>query len=191
MNPSPPPNPGQFLESRLSEDMFRRYEPLLAKAIAAFPDETSFTVPPNISPTTFLARFRDARLSFLRFDWPSDLITPDLRQKLIDIQRSHTISYDNATGLVWFRQKHPRGRPPELVVDATTHPSASASPSPINRNWSSWTPEELRAICVLLNSAKAVGPIIIDGIVPQTLCDELSSLFDVSLVPQDGKTIVM
>lgn len=189
LDPSITP-PGQFLESRLSEDMFRRYEPLLAKAVSAFPAETSFTIPPGISPTTFLARFRDARLSYLRFDWTSDLITPDLRQKLINIQREHTISYDNATGLVWFRQKQRRGRPQELVVDAVSHLAQSSSP--VDRVWQTWTDEELTAACVLLNSKKAVGPIILKGQLPDNTIIDLTSRFDISLVyqPDTGETVL-
>lgn len=191
---SDPSNPGQFLESRLSADMFRRFEPLLAKALQAFPDETSFTIPPDcgMSPTTFLARFRDARLSYLKFNWPSTLITPELREKLISIQGSHTISLDPVTGLVWFRQKHRKGRPKELIVDAMTHLSHSSAPT--DRVWPTWTTEELRAICLLLSTKKATGPIILKGpsIDPALEADLLIN-FDVSLVRNEDvqETVIM
>lgn len=179
-----PITPGEFLESRMTEQMFRRFEPLLTKAVDAFPNETSFTVPPDMAPTTFLARFRDARLSLLKYNWQPTTVN---RDKLIQIARSHTISRDEITGLVWFRAKHARGRPKELVTEAMTQ-MATAS-SPIDRVWSNWSVEELRAACLLLSSKRLTGPIILRGAeIPDSIINDLLADFDISIVRQDGTT---
>lgn len=185
-NDSLPPQPGEFLESRLTEDMFRRYEPLLARAVTAFPAETSFTVPPDISPTTFVARFRDARFSFLKFGWPSTTVD---RNKLISIQGKYTISLDPSSGLVWFRAKQRKGRPTEFITEATVSALSAASPV----RWQDHTAEELRALCLLLSNKKLNGPIIISGQVDPKLTESLPLEFDVSLVYQSdtNETVVM
>lgn len=184
----PVPGTGEYLESRLTEEMFRRYEPLLAKAVAAFPSETSFTVPPGISPTTFVARFRDARFSYLKFDWPSQLID---RDKLLDIQGKHTISLDPSSGLVWFRAKQRRGRPTEFVTEATTHTSALADSTP--RRWSDWSVEEVRALCLLLHTKKLTGPFVLRGKVTPDFTDAMTTAFDVSLAYQQDtdETVIL
>lgn len=174
------------LESRLSYDMFKRYEPLLITAVAAFPDETSFTIPEGISPTTFVARFRDARLSYLKFNWPSAID----RDKLLSITGKYTISLDSATNKVWFRQKQSRGRPSELITETKIKTTQTSF---FNPRWSTWTADELRAACFLINAKKADGPILLTGQVPDSLITDLTSLFDVSLVYDSSKdeTILM
>ncbi len=180
-----PPLPGQFLESRLTEEMFRRYEPLIAKAVDAFPNETSFKVPPDVSPQTFLARFRDARLSYLRFGWKSEAIN---REKLIEIQGKHTLSLDSATGCVWFRQKQRRGRPIEFAVEATSHGTGN---KPIT--WDTYTREDLVAVCHLINAKRLSGPIVLRGKLDTELEADLMSQYDVALSydPDSSTTILL
>ena len=165
--------------------MFRRYEPLLKTAVDAFPNETSFSVPDGISPTTFVARFRDARLSYLKFNWASNID----RDKLLSITGKYTISLDNSSGKVWFRQKQSRGRPSELISESRTH----TSNVPAVQRWDSHTPDELQAACLLITSRKLSGPIVIAGEVPSDLILTLSTSFDVSLVYDSTKneTILM
>ena len=167
--------------------MFRRFEPLIAQAVRAFPAETSFTIPSDMAPTTFLARFRDARLSFLRFNWPSTLID---REKLISIQGQHTISYDSGAGLVWFRQKQRRGRPVDFVVQTDTIGATPAATPTIR--WETWEDADILALARLLDRKLLTNTFVLVGKVPDELASSLST-YDIALSysPETNETIII
>lgn len=179
--PTPTPLSRNFTPSRFSERAFRDYEPFIARAVAAWPEETQFhpeemvslTGKP-ISPNTFVCRFRDAITALKTFSYETATIDT---KKLWSITGAFTVAYGTA-GTVWFRNKHLRGRPTgltqkarELGYDVPKHPAEeplSADTAPNNSNgaavktdWHNPTMEDIEALCRLITSDFIVGPIIV------------------------------
>jgi hypothetical protein len=177
-----PQSPPEFLEHRLSEHTFRRYEPLLEVAVKEFPAETQFFVPADLAPTTFLCRFRDSRVSLIRYNWPS---TVD-REKLLAIMSQHVISLSPDHKSLSFRQKGPQGRPPLLGTSPTV------SQSTVLHNWGNASKEEVYAGCLLIAHKRIEGPIVFTGKMEDGFIAATESALDVSLVynPTTKETII-
>ncbi len=65
------------LPHRLRESSFRSYEIVIAKIVKYFPAQVVLTEvckTTGLSPLTFSARLRDAKLSLLKFKWPTTII---------------------------------------------------------------------------------------------------------------------
>lgn len=172
------------LPSHLSEETFRRYEPLIKTAVDNAPNDTSFTIPPDLAPTTFVARLRDTTLSVKKFGWTTNI---DM-EKLWSQAGTMVWSYDSATKLVWYRAKQPRGRPNQLTSTANAHAKALAKSA--EQRWLTYTKEEVHALCVLLTSGKLTGPFILPGTIDNAADLELS--FNVSFVRDEtnNETII-
>jgi len=172
------------LPSHRSEETFRRYEPLIKTAVDNAPNDTSFTIPPDLAPTTFVARLRDTTLSVKKFGWKTDINM----EKLWSQAGTMVWHYDHGQKLVWYRAKQPRGRPNQLTSTASAHAKALATTA--EQRWLSYTKEELHALCVLLTSGKLHGPVIIPGTVDNAA--ELETIFNVSFVRDEtnNETII-
>ena len=178
-----PTNP-RSVPPHLREDLFRYYEPLITKAVNAWPQETSFTVPSDKAPTTFISNFRNALLSVRTFHWSTDL---DLNKLFADppvgMRNAFVIAQDE-TGLVWLRKKGTSGRfsIPRVVPAQRVEPS-SYSVVP----WRDSTQEEIHALCTLIHFARLSGPVVIDGPVGQEQIDSLTAQFNVAFVYDEAK----
>lgn len=181
-----------YLESRFKESMFRRFEPLITIAVAAFPEETKFTVPDSMAPTTFVARFRDAFLSLKRFRWDEKGTTIDMK-KLVDMNGKYLLSLDRDDQnkwIVWFRQKALRGQARKMAnFDSQATFTQTAQPNP------PWTApisdDELVALCRLLSSRRITGPFFILSPVNEALTSLLQEQYDVALRWDEEKKLTV
>jgi hypothetical protein len=180
------------IPSYLSEHTFRTYEPHIARGVSAFPQETQFTTvdfkDPSgrpLSGNTFAARFRDSITSLKRFKWETALVDVN---KLWSISGQFAIAYAS-DGTVWFRNKGKKGRPTHLIQEARE--KAQSLVLPVNE-WSSWTPNEIEAVCLLIHTGKLSGPIILAGVVsPEDSTPYEQSLNVVfTYDPVNNKTII-
>jgi len=191
----PDETPRVHIPSHLSEATFRTYEPHIALAVKQWPDETSFHesvfVAANgqkLSPNTFVARFRDAFTSLRRFHWPTTVIDLD---KLAAMAGKFAVTLDSK-GVVWVRNKTKQGRPPEFVAEgARLHPELGAKA--VREVWHGWTPEEVEALCLLIDKQRFTGTFVLDGVVDEMLVNTLESKYNISFTPDTTKnqTIVL
>jgi hypothetical protein len=63
----------------LTEQQFRRWEPVLKEVVERFPLSTTFKAI-DMTPATAVGRFRDAVLSLRRFNWSTNVDTEKLRR---------------------------------------------------------------------------------------------------------------
>jgi hypothetical protein len=82
------------LSWRLREEQFRRYETILKKAVDTFPqtfkiDPRLYNLPPSL--VTCSARLRDAKLSYLRFNWVSSIN----RARFLEVENELVVSEGN------------------------------------------------------------------------------------------------
>lgn len=171
-----------YIESRLSETMFRRFEPLWHTALCNLPNETKFDIPDNLAPTTFLARFRDTRISVLKFKYHTYLDTKKLLGTLNgDDQRVLSLTDDGKQ--VWFRIKGQRGRPTTLKSQSTQTVDASV--------FSLMSDEAVTALALLVHEEHLKGPFLIQ----QQLSSQLMNLqlsLNISLIwDETTKTTVL
>lgn len=171
------------LPYHLTEDNFRRFEPLIAQAVNNWPKETSFEVPSGVAPTTFLARFRDSIASLVTHGWETTLI---------DIPKLTTLRADKAYGLwpepgsnpprIWFRERRRAGRPAHFVVKARAEIGDSSEfvPDISHVPWRDATEEEIRSLAVLIHYGRIVGTYQIVGKVAKELSEGLSGSYNVS-----------
>lgn len=181
------------IPSYLSESTFRTYEPYIARAVAAWPEETSFTtfVTPDgkkLSANTFVARFRDAITSLRRFGWETTAV--DLT-KLASIMGDFCLTLD-PQGVVWFRHKTKQGRPPEFRSETVAmYPEKGAKA--VREVWQKWTLAEVNALCQLLDTGRLVGPFVVEGQVDAGEITRLEGLHNVSFTydPTKNQTIIL
>lgn len=173
----------RHIAPHLREHIFRGYEQYLAIAVSSWPQATSFTIPPNIASATFIANFRNAVQSLLRYSWNTNIDVAKLRS--IDNPRVFVINLDTTDNKVWFRsppKKEPRSFTSTVGTRAereTGHTSSSPSSLVPLRDW---TGEELFAICLLLANRRIAGPILLDGKVDEKVAESQMSLRDVAIV---------
>ena len=170
----------QSVPAHLRESIFRQYEALIKKGVDAFPSETSFTIPTNVAPTTFVARFRDSILSLKLYKWET-VVDCD---RLWKIAGQYAVSHDRE-GVVWFRLKHRHGRPNLMMSEARTHTDEPSTPISRTGIWENVTPEEVTAVCRLIHGERLVGPIIIVGRIDPDLSNALQEDFNVAIVYDD------
>lgn len=87
---SSPSSKNPRLPSRLSETSFRRYEPFIKEVVDIFP--RPLQVAPSLmglAPTTFAARFRDAKNSLALYQWQTDVNLARFMQIQSEIEASH------------------------------------------------------------------------------------------------------
>lgn len=168
----------------LREELFRYYEPLIARAVTAWPTETSFTIPANKAPTTFISNFRNALLSVRTFHWSTDIDLGKLfNDPPVGMRNAFVLSQDE-TGLVWFRAKGTSGR---FSIPRVSLPPRVEKQSYSVVPWRDSTQEEVHALCTLIHFARLSGPVIIDGPIGQEQVDGLTSQFNVAFVYDEVK----
>lgn len=197
--PSSPP----IVEPRFSEASFRNYEPFIARAVTLWPAETQFHQGEMvdvrgrpISPHTFVARFRDAITALKKFGYETNTVDTT---KLWSITGSFTVAY-GTEGSVWFRNKQLRGRPTGLtqqgraagLIPQKNNDSAFPSET-LKLVWSSWTIDDLRALCQLITTGIAVGPVVLKGSLPADDIEKLETTYNVTITanPSDSTLIVL
>lgn len=144
------------LPARLSEDYFRMFEPVIAKAVNAYPETVKLEPVGTWSLNTTIARFRDAVLSYRRFHWASAMINVDLfaeRWGKMQIRAD-----DRELVCLIGPRLRSRGRPPVAK-------SAIAEPVTVNAEFEEevLSLEEVEAFMTLLDSQRIRGPVLIVG----------------------------
>lgn len=169
-----------FIAPHLREHIFRTYEDLIARAVHAWPEPTSFTVPHDVAPATFVANMRNAVVSVKRYSWSTSIDLPKLLS--IENPRQFVVVFDDVEKLVWFRSpKKPVARNMESTVGRKIErdtPTSSSSLVP----WRDWTGEELQALCLLLDKQRLTGPFIFDGEVDAFVANQCMELRNVAIV---------
>lgn len=186
---TPPTN--RNVPSHLSEKIFREYEPFIMRAVNAFPTETSFTVPSNRSPSTFLARFRDSILSVKNFKWQTTIDMDKLWR--MSAQRSFALRHGelNGSSVVWFGNRIRQGYPNGLLSEAREY--TASNPARIGAvPLRDITEEELRAFVTLLHGRHLTGSWSTPTLFPPELLVSLTSLYDVAIVRDEntGLTVI-
>lgn len=182
-----------MIPSHLSEATFRIYEPHIKRAVERWPEETQY--PPEafvdlsgsrLSPHTWVARFRDAVVSVKRFKWDTNIDT----HKLWSISGQHSLSV-SGDGTVWFKHRGKAGRPATYPEEARAL-GYTIDADVVRIPWQGWSPEEVRALCTLIDKGRLTGPFLLVGSVDPALVIELEDSMNVSLLfdEKGGKTVV-
>lgn len=153
---------------RLTEAAYRRYETHIRAAIAAWPNEIKFDVPPGMSPNTFEHRFRDAMQAIKLYGYDADV-----QQALRNIRTELVVSMDPSGTACWIRARKTAGRPVAMFKsEGRSHPlqNTTVLPTP--------TEEVLRAFLTLGVSGHRVDPVQFKGRIDQALIDTLQQQFD-------------
>jgi len=174
----------------LREHIFRSYEPFLTEAVAKWPTESGYSVPVGVASATFLANFRNAIVSLINYNWPT---TVD-REKLLRIRnaREYIIRLGN-DGAVWFQS--PKSEIRTLSSTATTRLPQTATTSaqpPLAQSlvpWRDSTPQEITALCLLIDKGRITGPFIINEKVDDDLKEQLTTTYNVAIVHDEGKNL--
>lgn len=170
-----------FIAPHLREHIFRTYEPLLTVAVSAWPEATSFTVPRDVSPATFVANLRNSIVSVKRFSWSTSIDLPKLLS--IETPRQFVVVFDEVEKLVWFRSpKKPQARGMESTVGRKIERALPSSSSSSLVPWRDWTETELDALCLLIDKQRITGTFILDGAVAQHSIDQLQLAYNVAIV---------
>jgi hypothetical protein len=169
-------NPPGSSNWRLTREVFDRYAPFLRTAAVNWPSETSFAVPVGMSPNTFCRALRDARQALLAFVYNEELYNLHLPLATLAV-----FSLDPAGTSVWFRARGTRGRTKKYTHEVVAHNhrqtevKVSATP----------TPDELRAMCVLIKTGRLESPLQFRGRIDEQLISELELKHDVAFVWDD------
>jgi hypothetical protein len=176
-----------LIPHQLSEPTFRFYEPYIREGVARFPTDIAWdisllAVEDRRAPSTFVARFRDAITSLRKFGWQTDIDT----KKLLEISGKYCIWWEAGTSKVWFKVRSHTGKPAHhnlssIIPADGARDISLASPVP----WRDATEEELRALAVLLNSGRLVGPYEITGCVANDVCTRVFAGLDNSFAQLD------
>lgn len=168
---------------RFKRETFIIYRPYLQQALANWPAETSFAIPPDMSPNTFVRCLRDARQAVLEnLDYD-----PELRTRFLErtsegktIADSVAISMDPSGQLVWFRAKHDPGRQRKAdrsaVVSSIKRPTLAAADSVQELP----SLVELTAFCTLISAGRLHGPLHFRGRIDAQTQEAITSSFDVA-----------
>jgi hypothetical protein len=167
----------------LREHIFRSYEDLLARAVSAWPEPTSFTVPVNVASATFVANLRNAIVSLKRHKWDTSI---DL-QKLLAIEnpRQFVINFDSTENKVWFRQppkKESRSFSSTVGTRVEQAQTISGKDAFSLVPWRDWTEAELEALCLLIDKQRITGQFVLDGAVAQHSIDQLQLIYNIAIV---------
>lgn len=165
---------------RLTESFYKSYEPILETAINNWPKETTFKVPDSVSPNTFIARVRDARLALRTYKY-----NPTLAARYDAVGYDLAFCYDPPTDSVICRKTRAHSRSRSIpdansakIVDhgqfgnAITQASVTDIPSET----------ELRAIVLMISTQRMSGGQQFRGKVAETLRLELETNNDVVFV---------
>lgn len=191
MTPDSPTTTPRSIPSHLSERLFREYEPFIMRAVNAFPTETSFTVPANRSPATFLARFRDAILSVKAFKWQTTIDMDKLWR--MSAERTFALRHGelNGTSVIWFGNRIRQGYPNGLLSEAREY--TASNPARIGAvPLRDITEDELRAFVILLHGRHLAGSWSTPTAFPADLLTTLTSQYDVAIVRDEntGLTVI-
>lgn len=135
------------LDYRLGEPQFRRYEPLINQALAAWPAVSSFPCPKEYALSTFLARFRDVLLSYRENRWPSALFS---WEQFSPIDEQSVLRSDPERNCVIWDHKKRQGRQRAFAVGTSVSGSPASTTSQLGPF--ELSPEEQHAFCLLLNN---------------------------------------
>ena len=156
--------------SRLREQNFRRFEQSFDTALKQYPHPIIIEIP-DLSPRTIAARCRDAMLSHQQFKWTAPF----------HYEATKRLKVYEKGNIIWLGGKDPEDKP-----------SPEAAQIVLNNSTPEWTEAEIRALALLLSSAKIQGPITLNQVVDPLLISHLESSFNVSLTPQpDGTTLIL
>lgn len=158
---------------RMTRELYDRYAPYLEMAVNNWPKETKFSIPEDMSPNTFCARFRDARKALLLFHY--DLA---LEAKLRALDDAPVISMDPDGKHVWFRERGQQSAPNkvshgEAINHLASTPIPTAPLPPL---------EDLHSICKLMSTGALRGPLAYHGLLPPPDQQTLESLFDIAFI---------
>ena len=171
------------LPARLSEGYFRLFEPVIARAVAAYPESIQIGPVGEWSLTTTTARLRDAALSYRRFRWSSAQIDPAEFDKLWPRMQIRQVDTDEKC-VIGPRLRN-KGRPPKsnnpefepVTVRADTEDGVLSE-------------EEVLAFMTLLAGQRVRGPVLIVGHDIDGLRDFVGDR-DLTVFEQEGKIYIL
>jgi hypothetical protein len=188
MENNPPPT---ILPHRLTESSFRRFEPTIAHIINNYPSVVELCPMERIARTTYIARLRDAMLSFNRYKWPSGVISYIIFER---VYSSIVISArDDGKILAGERTQVARfGDIENAIFGVNVSNPSNHSTDPFD--FGVVTLSELQLICKLSASRLITRPIKLksfDGDITITNLRMLENLHDVVIeYQQDGSFVV-
>lgn len=161
---------------RFTYTAYLRYEPLLKQAVDNWPNETEFLVPSTTTCNTFIARFRDARQAVQLYrDY-----NPVLHDRLLSIGREMALSVNPEGTKVTSRKALQRGVKKHTLGTISVQPTPNGTSLPdFSAPRTIPDQEELRAMVFLLSRKQMSGPITFKGRVPQDICDQLQTEYDI------------
>lgn len=196
------PLPTVRILHHISEASFRRFEPFLTLAVRKWPEETSWDVGAlresdpdiKIGPATFVARFRDAIVSLRRFSW-SPTTVDLIKLNSEEMVGKYCLALQPGTNVVWFKHRAPKGRTPDWkhLADQVNQPEAPAQASARVVPFGDATPEELRALCLLISNGKLEGPFHIISRVDEVSAGSLMATYNVNITwdERSERTIIL
>lgn len=178
------------IPSHLSESVFRWCEPFITRAVKSWPEETRFSPEEmtdlegrRLSPHTFAARMRDQVVGVLRFNWET---TVD-KEKLRAMTGTFVIAFA-PDGSVWWKTRGKKGRPSNLTQE--TRELGFQIDAEVKRTpWGGVSEDELRALALLLDKQRLVGPFTIAFVVPEETREALMAEFAVSVTVDEEKKL--
>lgn len=188
------PATDRAIAPHLREPIFRAYEGLLFQAITNWPKETSFDIPKGVASATFLANFRNSIVSYINYNWTSDI--DGVKLKALRESKSYIICYKE-DGKLHFC--HPKTRATKAITTTSTSErkleDKVPSSAPLESSlvpWRDWTEGELEALVTLLDKQRISGPVFLDGRVDDSRITHYQSLFNVAILYDDEtkRTIV-
>lgn len=174
------------LPHQLSEASYRKYEPLLDQALKNIPNETSFEVPLGMSPYTFVARLRDARVSGIKFRWKTYVDLDKLCDTLNSAEKwVFSLGADDKS--VWFKRKERSGRPTELKTAGYVRPEATVVTGSGLGPLVNLRDEEWHALAILVHYGRLCGPFVVKGNPPPQTVLALQDTMNISFVYDDAR----
>jgi hypothetical protein len=151
-----------ILPHRFRETAFRRYEPYIAKIVAAYPNPVEID-PSPLSPITFSCRLRDAITSFKRYKWSSSIQFSNIDVKVCE-----------ENGKIIIKPRHTNCLPVKIILQELSTPSD----------------QELQVVAEKLHNRVIAGPIRVKGISFSQL-NKLAEFYDIELIQEKDCIILL
>lgn len=179
----------RHIPPHLREAIFRTYEPHLTLAVDNWPQETPFTIPPNVAPTTFVANFRNAILSIKLFDWEPTTVN---KLKLWEMVQEKAFFIDReGERTCWFRQRQPKRGSMPLLLDKARLVTGKPDPVPSLVPWRDPTVAEIMALCLLINNNRVSGPVLFVGQLENQIVQDMETLYNVSFIYDEVRRVTV
>lgn len=157
------------IPSRLSQQNFERFRQIIQNA--ADVGRTVEVTAADMAPSTLAARLRDGLLSYRKFHWGDSSPRPEWCRLSV---------YTDQQGRVFIGTTKPESEPKQVGEAVRVSNVAETS---------SWSEEELRAVCFLISNKKIAGGITTSLISPQ-LCSTLELDYDIAITHEPNASII-